>query len=124
MSFHYAPDMDGQPAGWSEQGYASSKQALAEGRGRLEGRIWVAWVKPKNYAAQLPSARQLLAEMKERAAEAGADTSCFDALTEAQVATLETVLGRTFENWEAWLPAPSKSGVVIVENARRHEAEQ
>src|SRR5262249_55730482 len=123
MSWRYSRDLDGQATEWSEETFGSQKQAVTEARGRVDGDFWVGWVKPKTYAAQLPPAQQLLGEMQERAAEAGASPSCFDALTLAQIEMLDGLLRKTLENWEAWLPAAGKSDVVIVENANRYKAE-
>jgi hypothetical protein len=129
MSYRYSPEMllgpEPEPAGWSTEAFKSARLALAAGRARYgaDAPIWTAWVVEQSYAAQLPPATQLLADLKERAAELGADTSCFDALAEGDVAVLERMLRQTLTNWETWLVsgnASKRSTVVVVENRERH----
>jgi hypothetical protein len=118
--------MSGEPAGWSDEGFKSSAAALAAGRARYDGAIYTAWVVAMPYAEQMAPARDALAEMKERAAARGADVSCFDYLTDADVAVLDDLLRKTLVNWEAWMIEgkngdPKRSTVVLVENRVRHE---
>lgn len=123
--WRFSPELNGEPAGWSGR-YATSTEARAAGQALYEGVIYTGYVVEMGYAEQLPPARDLLAEMKERAAEGGADTNCFDALTEADVAVLEDLLRRTLTNWEKWLVGgengeAKRSGVVLISNVERHE---
>lgn len=126
MSYRHSAEMNGEVAGWSTDEFKSARAALAAAQEAYGGQtvIYTAWVVPQDYAKQLPPARQLLADMKERAAEKGADVSSFDSLTVPDIATLDIMLRRTIENWEAWLvsgAASKRSSVVIVENIQRHE---
>lgn len=125
-SWRYSPELSREPAGWSEASYATSTEARAAGQARYEGPIYTGYVVPMGYSEQLPSARDLLAEMKERAADRGVDVSSFDSLTDADVAVLEDLLRKCVANWEAWLVsgangAAKRSTVVLVSNVERHE---
>ncbi len=118
----------GEPAGWSTEQYKSAREALQAARAAYgdDVPVWTAWVVEQSYAMQLlPPVAQLLADAKERAAERGADTSCFDALTDEDKRVLGDMLRRTVANWEQWLVsgpdgASKRSTVVIVENQERH----
>ena len=118
----------GEPAGWSTERYKSAREALQAGRAEYGGDmpVWVAWVVEQSYAMQLlPPVAQVMADAKERAAERGADTSCFVAVTDADRRVLEDMLRKTVANWEQWLVsgaegAAKRSTVVIVENQERH----
>jgi len=127
MSWKYSPEIGGEPAGWSAEGLKSSRQALEVGRARYEGAVvWTAWVMELPYAAQMPTARSLLVDAKESAAERGGDVSSFDSLTDGDIGVLQDMLNKTVTNWEKWLAeGPNsqgkKSTVVIVENRMRHE---
>lgn len=126
MNWRYAPEVGGAPIGWSTQMFATSSQARAAGFTWYDGPIYTAYVAPMDYASQLPEARTLLNEMKERAAERGEDVDCFDAMTEADVAMLDELLRKTVANWEAWLVGGAdgerkRSAVALVSNVERHE---
>lgn len=116
MNWRFSPDVDGEPVMWSEEAFPNKRAALQAGRASFDGPIWIGWVLIQDYAAQMPSAVQLLAEMKERAAERGADTSCFDMLDDDDRAMLQKVLEGTVRNWEDWLGRrdQAKTSRVIV----------
>lgn len=118
----------GEPAGWSSERYKSAREALQAAWATYGGDVpvWTAWVVEQSYAMQLlPPVAQLMADAKERAAERGADTACFDALTDEDKRVLADMLRKTVANWEQWLVsgpdgAAKRSTVVIVENQERH----
>jgi hypothetical protein len=127
--WRYATEISGEPAGWSNEAFRSSAHALMAGQQKYEGPIYTGWVVDLPYAQQLPSASDLLAEMKERAAARGADVNCFDALNESDVEVLDGLLRRSLENWEAWIKGDpqgdaKRSSVTLIENVVRHEARQ
>lgn len=124
MSWRYSAELGGAPAGWSTRSFATSREALRAGRDDLgdDEVVWTAWVSSRSYADQRPPATVMLAEMRERAAERGADTSCFDLLEAGDVRVLDDLLRRTLENWERWLPEGKRSAIVVVENVEKHKA--
>jgi hypothetical protein len=121
MSFRYSADLDGEPAGWSDEGFKNEKAALQRGRAVFDGPVWIAWVTTQDYSAMFPTPGALLADLKERAAELGADVSCFDALTDADKDVLAQLVTRTVKNWEQWLPLEKRSTLVIVEKPRLYQ---
>jgi hypothetical protein len=123
----FAPEVSGGPMGWSTDNFGSSRQALEAGRNQFDGPLYTAWVVEMTYAKQLPQATDLLANMKERAAEGGSDVNCFDALLPGDVEILDNMLRRTLSNWEDWLKGgkdgqAKASSVILIENLTRHEA--
>lgn len=69
-----------------------------------EADLMVAWIVRLTYAELLPDITDMLAEMKERVAEADGDTTCFDLLSGEDILALETELRAVVEVWEQELP--------------------
>lgn len=105
--------------------FPSDREALARARavhGR-EADVVVAWVEHLSYANLLPAIETLLAEMQERVAEAGGDTTCFDLLDEADIGRLRIELAGALEVWEDELAEEKRSTGVKVRNRRRFPPE-
>jgi hypothetical protein len=105
-----------------EGDYPSDEQAHQAGRAAHgpDGDIIVAWVERLTYSNLLPSATQLLADMKERAAESGGDTTCFDNLTPADTARLDGELRAVMQVWEEELNEPDGEDGIIKRSQAVH----
>lgn len=108
-----------------EGDHPTDQQALAAARVRHgpDGDIIVAWVERLSYARLVPSIQQQIADMKERVAEAGGDTTCFDLLTEAELNALDAEIRGAVEVWEDDLVTDKKSTAVSVRNRKRYGPE-
>lgn len=121
MNWRFSPELEGEPAGWSGEAFPTAREARAAGRLQYDGVLYTAWVEAQDYAALMAPVSAELAEMREAAAARGADTECFEQLTDAQTRVLEGLLRRAMKNWEAWLPLAARSTVQKIENVERHE---
>ena len=84
--------------------------------------FYVAFVEELSYVEQLPGPSYLLAEMAERAAEKGANVSCFDELSESDLEDLNAAIRSAVAQWEEQLEGDKRSSVVVVSNVTRHKA--
>lgn len=121
MNWRFSPELEGEPAGWSGETFSTARLALEAGRLQYDGVVYTAWVEAQDYAALMAPVSTELAEMRESAAVRGADTACFEHITDQQARVLDGLLRRAMKNWEQWLPIEARSTVQKIENVERHE---
>lgn len=103
-----------------EGDFKTEQEALSAARAAHgpDANIVLGIVTPMSYASLLPTAKQILAGMRESVAEEGGDLTCFDDLTLDEQQRLDRELRAMVGIWEEELPEAKRCRAVRVRSKR------